>query len=125
MPEHHGPHGFSPPLHTHRNEDEVFHVLEGEFRFLIGGNHLSAGPGQTVIAPKGTPHTCRVDSSAGARWLTVTVGEDFERFVRSVGRPAERDGLLDPSGPPMPEQTQALASACLRHGIEIVGPPLA
>ena len=25
--EHQAPHGDSPPLHVHRNEDEVFHVL--------------------------------------------------------------------------------------------------
>lgn len=123
--EHQGPHGFSPPLHIRRNEDKIFHVLEGGVRFLIGGNELPVGLRQTVIAPKGTPHACRVVSSAGARRLTVTVGEDFGPFVRSVGRPAEPDGLPDPSGPPTFEQPQALPSACLRHGIEIAGPPLA
>jgi|GEM_PF-2839892 len=29
MLEHQGPHGFSPPLHIRRNEDKIFHVLEG------------------------------------------------------------------------------------------------
>ena len=33
--EHRIPHGFSPPLHLHRTEDEVFHVLEGEFRIKV------------------------------------------------------------------------------------------
>jgi quercetin dioxygenase-like cupin family protein len=123
--EHQAPHGDSPPLHIHRNEDEVFHVLEGDLRFVVSGNELHAGAGQTLLAPKGTPHTYRVESRQGARWLTVTVGKDFERFVRAFGRTAERDGLPDPSGPPTPEQAQALASVCLQHGIELVGPPLA
>ncbi|HET8727577.1 MAG TPA: cupin domain-containing protein [Alphaproteobacteria bacterium] len=123
--EHLGPCGASPPLHRHRGEDEVFHVLEGELRFLVGGSEVRAGAGRTLIAPKGTPHTYRVESAAGARWLTVTAGEDFERFVRAFARPAERDGLPDPSGPPTAEEAEALAAACRWHGIEIVGPPLA
>ncbi len=57
--------------------------------------------------------------------MTVTVGEDFERLVRAFGRFAEGDGLPERLGPPTPEQMQALASVCLRYGIEFVGPPLA
>ena len=123
--EHAAPHGESPPLHIHRNQDEVFHILEGDLRFVVGGNEVRARAGQTLITPKGTPHTYRVESPYGARWLIVTVGEDFERFVRALGRPAERDGLPDPSGPPTPDEMQALASVALQHGIELVGPPLA
>jgi hypothetical protein len=66
-----------------------------------------------------------VESAAGAHWLLITCGEEFERFVRAFSRPAARDGLPDPSGPPTPEQAQALARACAQHGIDIVGPPLA
>ena len=33
--EHFVPYGFSPPLHLHRSEDEVLHVLEGEFRVKV------------------------------------------------------------------------------------------
>jgi len=27
--------GFSPPLHVHRNEDEIFHILEGKMLFRV------------------------------------------------------------------------------------------
>ena len=123
--EHQAPHGDSPPLHIHRNEDEVFHVLEGDLRVVVGGSEMRAGAGQTLILPKGTPHTYRVESPHGARCLTITAGKDFENFVRAFARAAERGGLPDPSGPPTPEQAQALASVALQHGIELVGPPLA
>jgi quercetin dioxygenase-like cupin family protein len=122
--EHQASRGDSPPLHVHRNEDEVFHLLEGELRIRLGDQDLRASAGETLIAPKGLPHTYRIESET-ARWLTVTTGEDFERFVRTFGRVAERDGLPDPSGPPTPEQAQEMAAACLRHGNELVGPPLA
>ncbi len=122
--EHHAPQGDSPPLHVHRNEDEVFHVLEGELRFVSGGRPGRAVAGETVLAPKGVPHTYRVESAAGARWLTILRGGDFDGLVRALGRPATRPGLPKPSGPPTPEQAEALAEACRRHGVDLVGPPL-
>jgi hypothetical protein len=48
----------------------------------------------------------------------------FESLVRSFSRPAATSDLPAPSGPPTPEQADALAAACLKHGIELVGPPL-
>ena len=122
--EHRAPHGNSPPLHVHRNEDEIFHILEGEMLFRVADRDVHAGTGDTLLAPKGIPHTYRINSADGARWLTIIRGGDFEGFVRSFGRPAQRSGLPDPSGPPTPEQVEALAAACSRHGIELVGPPL-
>jgi mannose-6-phosphate isomerase-like protein (cupin superfamily) len=116
--------GDSPPLHVHHNEDEVFRVLDGELRVRIGDRETLLRAGATAFAPKGVPHSYRVESPGGARWLTITRGGDFERFVRSFSRPAERDGLPESSGPPTPEQAQALAAACAQYGIELVGPPL-
>jgi hypothetical protein len=69
------------------------------------------------------PHTYLVESESG-RWLVATAHGDFERFVRSFSRPAERGDLPEPSPPPTPEQAEALAAACREHGIELVGPPL-
>jgi mannose-6-phosphate isomerase-like protein (cupin superfamily) len=122
--EHWAPHGDSPPLHVHEHEDEIFHILEGEFRFRVGDRELRARAGEPLLGPKGAPHSYLVESLEGGRMLTITRGPDFERFVRAFGRPAERDGLPERSGPPTPEQAQALASACKEHGIELVGPPL-
>jgi quercetin dioxygenase-like cupin family protein len=122
--EHQVPFGSSPPLHVHRNEDEVFHVLSGEARFRLAGEDIAAGAGDTLVAPKGVPHTFLVTSREGARWLTVTRNGDFERMVRATARPAEVDALPPPL-PPTPEQVAALVAACNAHGIALVGPPLA
>ena len=118
------PHGDSPPLHVHHTEDELFHVIEGRLRFRVGEAELELAMGETQLAPKGIPHTYRVESNA-ARWLTVTANGDFEAFVRAAGRPAEAEGLPQPAGPPRPEQQRAFAELAARHGIELVGPPLA
>ena len=119
------PAGDSPPLHIHHTEDELFHVLEGELTLHVGDDDRRLGAGETAVAPKGVAHTYRVDSAAGARWLVVTGRGDFERMVRTVSRPADRDELPTPSGPPTLEQLDSLAAACRESGIELVGPPLA
>ena len=112
-----------PPLHVHQREDEVFQVLAGEVRFRIGDREQMAGAGDILLVPQGTPHTYRVESPEGARFLTVTCGREFEDFVRAYGRPAEHDGLPEPSGPPTPEQAEVLTQAAHQYGIELVGPP--
>jgi mannose-6-phosphate isomerase-like protein (cupin superfamily) len=118
------PHGDSPQLHVHHTEDEIFHVLEGELRVRAGDTELRIGAGETILAPKGVPHTYRVESREGARWLVITRRGDFERFVHALSRPAERHELPTSQGPPTPEQANALAAAAREHGIEFVGPPL-
>lgn len=118
------PRGDSPPLHVHRTEDELFHVIEGRLRFRLDGADLELAAGDTHLAPKGVPHTYRVESD-GARWLTVTAHGDFEAFVRAAGRPAEAETLPEPGGPPTPEQQRAFAELAGRHAIDLVGPPLA
>jgi mannose-6-phosphate isomerase-like protein (cupin superfamily) len=118
------PYGESPALHLHRAEDEVFYILEGELRFQIGREERRLGPGQSLLAPQGAPHTYRVESTAGAHWLTVTTRGDFERLVRALARPAEKIALPPPAGEPTPEAIQRLTETARAHGIEIVGPPL-
>jgi quercetin dioxygenase-like cupin family protein len=122
--EHRMPFGESPPLHVHRNEDEVFHVLSGRMRFRVDGRDIVAEAGETVIAPKGIPHSFRVESQTGAHCLTVTRGSDFETMLREASRPAERAGLPDAAAP-TGEMIDFLTRTCARNGIDIVGAPLA
>jgi len=81
-------------------------------------------PGDVILAPRGTPHTYRCESTSGGRWISITTHGDFERFVRAMGRPAARATLPEPAGPPTQAQTEALAAVALAYGIEVVGPPL-
>ena len=117
------PEGDSPPLHVHRTEDELFHVLEGSLTLRLDEDLVDLEAGETALAPKGVPHTYRVDSPT-TRWLVVTTRGDFEAFVRAASREPEDDGLPESGGAPTPEQQQALATLAAAHGIELVGPPL-
>jgi mannose-6-phosphate isomerase-like protein (cupin superfamily) len=122
--EHRSPYGDSPPTHLHHDEDEVFHVIEGRLRLRVGNEELTAGPGDTVVAPKGLPHTYRVESPEGARYLTLVTGAGFESMVRAVSRPAAAPGLPPPAMP-TPADVERLARIAASHAIDIVGPPLA
>lgn len=113
--------GDSPPLHLHEGEDEIFHVLEGEVRLRVGDDELTARTGDTLVAPRGVPHSFRVESEQ-ARFLVITTAGDFEAMMREVARPAG-PGLPEPAEP-TPAMVEALTAACARHHIAIVGPPM-
>src|SRR5687767_7820170 len=49
--------GGNVPPHIHRREDETFHILEGRFVFRVDEQTISAGPGDTVFAPRNLAHT--------------------------------------------------------------------
>ena len=122
--EHVMPFGESPPAHVHHDEEEIFHIKAGTIRFRVGDEEFVAGPGETCVAPRGVPHSFRVESEKGARVLIITNGEGFDRMVREMARPATDLGLPEPA-PVTPDLAERLAAACARNGIDIVGPPLA
>ena len=53
--------GTKIPLHAHREEDEAFLVLNGEFEFLIGPDRLLATAGDLLFVPRRLSrfHDCR------------------------------------------------------------------
>lgn len=122
--EHHLPSGDSPPLHLHHDEDEVFHVLDGRMRFRVGEREFTLCAGDTAVAPKGLPHSYRVESPDGARCLTMVRGSGFESLVRGVSRPAAAAALPEPVAA-TPEMIAGLTRLAAANGIDLVGPPLA
>jgi mannose-6-phosphate isomerase-like protein (cupin superfamily) len=111
--------GDMPPLHLHRREDEVFHVLEGTMSIHLPRGSMELGPGQTAFAPRDVPHAYRVES-ATARWLAIAQPAGFDAFVREVGEPAPEE-VLPPEG--RVHDPDRLAEISARYGIELLGPP--
>jgi quercetin dioxygenase-like cupin family protein len=47
-------------IHEHHHEnEEVWHVIEGELEVTIGGEMRIAGPGCVAVVPPNTPHAVR------------------------------------------------------------------
>jgi quercetin dioxygenase-like cupin family protein len=115
------PHGSSPPLHVHTAADEAWFVLDGALTFRVADRTWTAVAGAFVWAPRGLPHTFRVDSPT-ARLLGLALPGGFDRFVRATGRPADAATLPPP--PDGPPDMAVLVGAAREQGIEILGPPL-
>ena len=109
--------GEGPPLHVHRNEDELIYVLEGTFRVKLADELIDAPAGSLVFIPRGTPHTWQNGGDGPARFFATVMPAaiGFEQFFRRYAdlpphdRGAEAFARLG-------NETQAL---------DVLGPPLA
>jgi len=83
------PAGKGAGLHIHDASEECWYVLEGEYRFTIGSEEVLAGPGATVLVPRGTPHALVVGENGG-RHLTIFAPAGCELAFREIGAAMER-----------------------------------
>lgn len=70
---------LQPPLHWHRFQDEIFHVLAGTARFTIDGKGRLARAGDVVNVPKRAVHTF------------TNASETEEMIVEFILEPSRRD----------------------------------
>lgn len=116
------PAGFAPPVHSHRYEDELLVVLEGEIDLLSGDERVTAGCGEIAFLPHGVPHSFVVRSET-ARYLSVTTARsrvpEFDEFIADMGSPADRPELPEPA----PVDGARVADVARTHDIDILGPP--
>lgn len=111
--------GDMAALHLHHRDDETFHVLDGELTLYAGQQTITLTAGQSALAPRGVPHTYRVESET-ARWFLINSPAGFERFLRAVGEPAP-GAQMPPEGRPL--DPAAMAQHAAEQGIDIIGPP--
>src|SRR5260370_4687154 len=69
-----------PALHTHLREDELWYVIEGDFRFKAGDAMLRASTGGMAFGPRGTPHCFQNIGDGPGRLLVITTPSGLERF---------------------------------------------
>jgi quercetin dioxygenase-like cupin family protein len=112
--------GDSPPLHVHTREDETFVVLDGVYTFFLGAERISAPAGTVVFAPRGIPHSYRIESPT-ARYLCFITPGGFERFFSDVGLPADDPAFAPPDKEPDFERLGAVAET---YGVTLLGPAL-
>jgi mannose-6-phosphate isomerase-like protein (cupin superfamily) len=95
------------PLHVHQHEDEYFHAVEGEHVIRIGDREHRLAPGESVFAPRGTPHAQRRVRRSEGRILVVIAPAGLEGFFRRLADAEARGGLGD----------EARAAASAEYGI--------
>jgi mannose-6-phosphate isomerase-like protein (cupin superfamily) len=108
--------GGGPPPHFHRNEDEVFYIIEGNFEFLIGDKTVPAPPGTLIFGARNVMHQFRNKGPGRGTFLVWAQPAHFEKFISEVGTPAA--GIVDP--PAVAEaDIERLMRKCAEYGVEI------
>lgn len=107
------PPGGGPPPHSHKNEDEWFHVLEGRASFLANGKWTEVSPGSTAFLPKGSVHTFKNVGETPLKMVIHTAPSGFETFF---ARSAEE--FNKPGGPDLAR----ILDIAAEHGIDFVKP---
>lgn len=111
------PNDPGPPPHIHRNEDEAFYVLEGEFSISLGDEEFRAGAGDFIFLPRGIRHSFKSNSDKAGRLLVIVNPSGFERFFDAVGEPVEDDTKFPP--PPSEEHIKKIIEEAPGFGIEL------
>jgi quercetin dioxygenase-like cupin family protein len=105
-----------PPLHLHRDQDESWYIIEGEYRFEVDGKEILGRAGDTIYAPRGTRHTFQNIGATTGRILTTVIPGGLDVFF------AELEAIVPPGAAPDPARMIPLFE---KHGLELHGPPLA
>ena len=99
------PPGGGPPPHSHKNEDETFFVLEGEYEFLEEGEWVPVEPGQAIYAKRGSVHTFRNAGTETGKMLVFVTPAGMEKYLEEI------------SPLSMPEDMPRLLAISDRYGI--------
>jgi quercetin dioxygenase-like cupin family protein len=78
------PPGGGPPPHQHRNEDETFFVIEGDYEFLVDGEWVKASAGDSFYRARGTIHTFRNCGTTSGRILIFVQPGAFQSYLEEI-----------------------------------------
>ena len=102
-----------PPRHLHHEQEEWFYVVDGEYVAEVGEERYRLGPGDSVFAPRGTPHLyAHVGEGTGRMLVAFRPAGEMESFFEAMS-------LVE--GAPSREELRRLFRS---HGMEVAGPPL-
>jgi mannose-6-phosphate isomerase-like protein (cupin superfamily) len=76
-------------LHLHRSDDEAWFVLEGRLGFRVGDEKREVSAGESILVPRGTPHSYWNPTSSPARYLLVMTPR-IHRLIEAL-HSGERD----------------------------------
>jgi quercetin dioxygenase-like cupin family protein len=88
------------PAHVHRQHEETFYVLEGEFLFQLGTQTVKATAGTFVFVPRDVPHAFENVGNQPGRILGMMTPAGYEQFFEELAHL--------PPGPPDPAKFQEI-----------------
>jgi quercetin dioxygenase-like cupin family protein len=101
-----------PALHIHFEQDEIFMVRKGTYRFVAGNETHVLTAGQTIFLPRNIPHT----------WIQLSDKGEMIYFLQPAGKMEEFFSLMNTMKErPSDQEIDRIHKA---HGMKVVGPPL-
>ncbi|MCB2407918.1 cupin domain-containing protein [Hymenobacter lucidus] len=98
-----------PFLHFHKNCEEWFYVVEGEFKFQAGEEMMRLQAGDSLLVPRGMQHAFVKTSEGTARLIVMhQPAGTLEEYFRTSGE--------------LPMDTRKALG--VKHDIHYTGPPL-
>jgi mannose-6-phosphate isomerase-like protein (cupin superfamily) len=105
-----------PPRHFHREQDEWFYCLSGQYVVEVGNQRFALTPGDSVLGPRQVPHAFAfTGDTTGSLLIGFTPALRIEEFFRELARRGEYFGNGTAADKERARQY---------YGIENVGPPL-
>lgn len=104
--------GRGTPLHVHPDQDEVFYVLDGAYKFRVGEDHYDLTVGDSIFLPRNVPHAWTQRSERGKMTVIFQPAGMLEEFFLTLAN-------LDHA----PSQEE-IAAIFVKNGMKVVGPPL-
>jgi mannose-6-phosphate isomerase-like protein (cupin superfamily) len=105
-----------PAFHLHRDQDEWFYVLSGEFIVKVGETTFNLSPGDSAFAPRTIPHAFAKTNEGEGQILVLFqpagTMEDFFEQMSKLGSNIQKD------------QEKTLKKLYESHGMVVIGPPL-
>ena len=135
----------APPPHVHREHDEVFIILTGTFRFILGRETMDAPQGTVVLVPRGSRHGFTIDPGSTALLLVLPSGleinsENWAPSSRGEGRarksvhrwpantipirPLQPKNRSSSRGNPCSERNEPMQRVLAKWGRAVVAGPL-
>ncbi len=104
-----------PPLHRHREHDEWWFIVQGEYRFEVDGEEIYASAGDTVYAPRGSRHTFQNIGSEPGWTITTVVPGGVDLFFEELDKAIPRGAAPEPA---------IMLPLFEKYAQELLGPPL-
>jgi quercetin dioxygenase-like cupin family protein len=104
--------GKGTPLHIHNAQDEIFYVIEGTYKFQVGGEKYDLTTGDSIFLPRQVAHAWTQVSEKGKMIVTMQPAGKLENFFVTMA-------ALDHE-PAKEEISKIFAD----NDMQVVGPPL-
>ena len=102
------------PAHVHRQHEETFYVLEGEFLFQLSTQTVKATAGTFVFVPRDMPHAFENVGNQPGRVLGIMTPGGYERSFEELAQL--------PPGPPDMAKFQATFEKYDQETVELPPP---